>query len=99
MSYADLRASPRAVRRLVTILRLEAAAGVSVALLHIADASSRRGTPARWPAHIGRSMAAAGNQGLRGGVRFPALSYEDAEALVRAITSRSWWRLATPSLG
>src|SRR5258707_1671148 len=40
----DRRAGPRrAVRRLVTILRREAAAGVSAALLHIADACCAAG--------------------------------------------------------
>jgi len=40
----DRRAGPRrAVRRLVTILRREAAAGVSAALLHFADACCAAG--------------------------------------------------------
>src|SRR5260221_8734908 len=40
----DRRAGPRrAVRRLVTMLRREAAAGVSAALLHIADACCAAG--------------------------------------------------------
>jgi hypothetical protein len=49
----DRRAGPRrAVRRLVTILRREAAAGVSAALLHIADACCPAGVavPPAWPA-------------------------------------------------
>src|SRR2546429_9602334 len=89
---------------LVAILRREAAAGVSAALLHFADACCAAGVAVpRYQVPGSRTCAPAG-PGERAKetyrrVSLPVLSCAVAGGLPGAITSRSWWRPATPSLG
>ena len=55
----------RAVRRLVTILRREAAAGVSAALLHFADACRAAGVAIPPVSPAGKEPRISGYTGLR----------------------------------